>query len=61
MELAQTCTECRNSCNGLSDMDLSEQPWCYEMLWTLTVFIFFYFSDFILILFFFSFSFSFGQ
>jgi len=61
MELAQTCTECRNSCNELSDVDLSERPWCYETLWTLTVFIFFYFSDFILILFFFSFSFSFGR
>jgi len=26
-ELAQTCTECRNSCNELSDVDLSEWPW----------------------------------
>ena len=27
MELAQTCTGCRNSCNELGDADLSERPW----------------------------------
>ena len=27
MELAWTCTECKNFYNELSDADLSEQPW----------------------------------
>jgi len=27
VELAQICTECRNSCNELGDVDLSERSW----------------------------------